>query len=94
MRVLRETFSIPSNVPAGQYYVVYSIDAFGAVSEFLEGNNRGAVTDEKFTDPYGPIHFVEVSASVGLAWRHDNGMTPERHFPETMGGGGAHTPPV
>jgi hypothetical protein len=37
----------------------------------------------------GPIHFVEVAASVGLAWHHDNGISAQRHFPETMGGGGA-----
>ena len=35
------------------------------------------------------IHFVEVAAEVGLDWRHENGLSPERHFPETMGGGGA-----
>lgn len=35
------------------------------------------------------IRFVEVADSVGLVWRHDNGMSPQRHFPETMAGGGA-----
>ena len=35
------------------------------------------------------IHFVEVATTVGLAWRHDNGMSPQRHFPETMSSGGA-----
>ncbi|MGY8823952.1 MAG: CRTAC1 family protein [Candidatus Latescibacterota bacterium] len=35
------------------------------------------------------IHFVEIASSVGLDWRHENGLSPERHFPETMGGGGA-----
>ena len=35
------------------------------------------------------IHFVEVAATVGLSWRHENGLSDKRHFPETMGGGGA-----
>lgn len=37
----------------------------------------------------GQTRFVDVAASVGLTWRHENGMSPDRHFPETMGGGGA-----
>lgn len=35
------------------------------------------------------LRFVEVAAAVGLAWRHENGRSPQRYFPETMGGGGA-----
>ena len=35
------------------------------------------------------IRFVEVASSVGLDWRHENGLSPKRYFPETMGGGGA-----
>ena len=33
--------------------------------------------------------FVEVASTVGLTWRHENGRSPQRYFPETMGGGGA-----
>ena len=29
------------SIPSGQYYLVWSIDAFGSVSEFVEGNNLG-----------------------------------------------------
>ncbi|MDE2808310.1 MAG: hypothetical protein OXN90_07810, partial [Gemmatimonadota bacterium] len=35
------------------------------------------------------LHFVEVASAVGLTWQHENGRSPQRHFPETMGGGGA-----
>ncbi len=35
------------------------------------------------------IVFSEVSAKMsGIAWVHDNGRSPERHLPETCGGGG------
>ena len=35
------------------------------------------------------IVFSEVSAKTsGIAWVHDNGRSPERHLPETCGGGG------
>ena len=33
--------------------------------------------------------FVEIATSVGLDWHHENGFSSKRHFPETMGGGGA-----
>ncbi len=60
--------------------------------------------DEKTTPPTPPlqsgstaqpiavaqsIRFVEVAAAVGLTWCHENGLSPKRHFPETMGSGGA-----
>ncbi|MCE2447836.1 MAG: CRTAC1 family protein [Candidatus Latescibacteria bacterium] len=35
------------------------------------------------------LHFVEVASAVGLTWQHENGRSPQRYFPETMGGGGA-----
>ena len=35
------------------------------------------------------IRFVEVAATLGLDWHHENGLSDRRHFPETMGGGGA-----
>ena len=42
------------------------------------------------TAPAAPsLHFVEVASTVGLTWQHENGRSPQRHFPETMGGGGA-----
>ena len=53
---------------------------------------------EETTPPAPPQHtapassslrFVEVSAAVGLTWKHENGRSPQRYFPETMGGGGA-----
>lgn len=43
-----KAFTVP-NVPNGQYYVVYSIDAFGDVAEFSEGNNRGAILNQRLT---------------------------------------------
>ncbi len=35
------------------------------------------------------LYFVEVASAVGLTWQHENGRSPQRYFPETMGGGGA-----
>ena len=35
------------------------------------------------------LYFVEVASVVGLTWQHENGRSPQRYFPETMGGGGA-----
>ena len=36
-----------------------------------------------------PLVFVDIANAVGLDWRHENGHSSRRHFPETMGGGGA-----
>ena len=36
-----------------------------------------------------PLLFVDVANAVGLDWQHENGHSLHRHFPETMGGGGA-----
>ena len=53
---------------------------------------------EEITPPTPPLHtapaasslyFVEVASAVGLTWQHQNGRSPQRYFPETMGGGGA-----
>ena len=38
--------------------------------------------------PSSAIHFVDVATQVGLDWRHDNGASPHKYFPETMSGGG------
>lgn len=35
------------------------------------------------------IRFIDVAVEVGLTWHHQNGRSEKRHFPETMGGGGA-----
>ncbi len=35
------------------------------------------------------VYFVDVAADVGLVWQHDNGVSPNKFFPETMSGGGA-----
>lgn len=41
------------------------------------------------TQPASPVTFSEVTAkSSGISWSHDNGRSPERHLPETCGGGG------
>ena len=53
---------------------------------------------EETAPPTPPLHtapaasslrFVEVASAVGLTWQHENGRSPQRYFPETMGGGGA-----
>jgi hypothetical protein len=35
------------------------------------------------------IRFTDVATQVGLDWRHDNGASSHKYFPETMSGGGA-----
>lgn len=39
--------------------------------------------------PPVPIAFEDVSATCGIDFVHDDGATPEKHLPETMGGGAA-----
>jgi enediyne biosynthesis protein E4 len=39
--------------------------------------------------PMATIYFSNVAEQVGLKWRHDNGASPHKYFPETMSGGGA-----
>ena len=34
------------------------------------------------------ITFVDVARDIGLNWRHDNGASVYKYFPETMSGGG------
>ncbi|MFG0318063.1 MAG: hypothetical protein ACF8XB_12375, partial [Planctomycetota bacterium JB042] len=34
------------------------------------------------------LRFVDVAAAVGIDWRHDPALSPEKHLPETMAGGG------
>jgi enediyne biosynthesis protein E4 len=37
----------------------------------------------------GPVPtFTDVTAAVGLHWRHSNGGRGQKHYPETIGGGG------
>ena len=43
----------------------------------------------QYAAPTSSLRFVEVAAVVGLTYRHENGRSPQRYFPETMGGGGA-----
>ena len=35
-----------------------------------------------------PVRFVDIAGESGLAFRHTNGATPHKYFPETAGGGG------
>ena len=35
-----------------------------------------------------PVLFADITAASGLAFRHTNGATPHKYFPETAGGGG------
>ena len=35
-----------------------------------------------------PVRFVDIAEESGLAFRHTNGATPHKYFPETAGGGG------
>ena len=35
----------------------------------------------------GQVQFLDVTAESGIAWVHDNVMTPQRYEPETVGGG-------
>ena len=44
-----QTFTIPSSVPPGSYYVTVFIDSQGSVSESNEGNNVGSSTPNRVT---------------------------------------------
>jgi enediyne biosynthesis protein E4 len=35
-----------------------------------------------------PVQFSNIAEKAGLHFRHENGATPEKYLPETMGGGG------
>jgi hypothetical protein len=35
-----------------------------------------------------PVRFSNIAASAGIQFKHENGATPERYLPETMGAGG------
>jgi enediyne biosynthesis protein E4 len=36
----------------------------------------------------GPVRFLNIAEQAGIKFRHENGATPEKHLPETMGAGG------
>ena len=38
--------------------------------------------------PETSVRFVDIAGESGLAFRHTNGATPHKYFPETAGGGG------
>ena len=44
---------------------------------------------QRATPAASSLRFVEVASAIGLTWQHENGRSPQRYFPETMGGGGA-----
>src|SRR5262245_30115157 len=35
-----------------------------------------------------PVQFSDIAEKAGITLRHENGATPEKYLPETMGGGG------
>ena len=35
----------------------------------------------------GRVHFSNVASEAGIDFRHENGASPEKHFPEIMGAG-------
>src|SRR5690349_24876164 len=54
--------------------------SIGAVGSLLPETLFAATT------PAVPI-FSDVTAEAGITWRHFNGVSPDRHLIETMGGG-------
>ena len=60
------TGTVPSGTPAGQYYLVWSIDALGEVSEFLESNNTGA-TSTRVTVQQAVLDLT----APGVSWAMD-----------------------
>jgi hypothetical protein len=55
---------------------------FGLLGTRVAGSQRGADARS------AAVTFRDVSREAGLAFRHVNGASPEKHFPETMGSGG------
>jgi hypothetical protein len=41
----------------------------------------------RFSDPANPVNFVDVAASAGITFRHENAASPEKYLIETMGSG-------
>ena len=35
-----------------------------------------------------PVQFSNIAEKAGIHFRHENGATPEKYLPETMGSGG------
>src|SRR6185295_19881034 len=35
-----------------------------------------------------PVQFANIAEKAGIHFRHENGATPEKYLPETMGAGG------
>lgn len=61
--------TIPDQVPAGQYFVVWSIDATGSVNEFIETNNTGTtstrVTVQASSNDVGDTLGAAAATNVG-----------------------------
>ena len=45
-------------------------------------------TNKQEKNQKNSITFVDVARDIGLNWRHDNGASVYKYFPETMSGGG------
>ena len=53
-----------------------------------EADSPESVQSADIEAPETPLRFVDIAAESGLVFRHTNGATPHKYFPETMGGGG------
>ncbi len=63
------------------YFIIFAVCLLSLVAD--DGQVRALIQEAS------PVTFVEVPLkSAGITWVHDNGHSPERHLPETCGGGG------
>ncbi len=61
--------------------ITYCLVLTVCLLSLLKGDGRGSAQEA--------VTFVEVPlAAAGITWVHDNGHSPDRHLPETCGGGG------
>ena len=60
------TATVPSGIPAGNYWLVWSIDPFGQIAEYDKTNNTGVVTGSQVT--VGGSPWARSAAPSGMTW--------------------------
>jgi subtilisin-like proprotein convertase family protein len=79
-RSYTQTFTIPSSVPPGSYYVTVFIDDLRVVSEANEDNNVGSSTPNRLSVGESVLLFLEIN----MPWAEGRGQTTARG--EVIGG--------
>jgi hypothetical protein len=67
--------------------VLVLVLALAACAEEEPASPSGHVVSRATPTPSAALRFEDVTATCGIDFVHDAGVTPEKHLPETMGGG-------